>query len=228
MVQFNLLPDIKIQFIRARRQKHLVTVISTVAVVASVVAIVILASTVFGVQRKSIADLSHDIDATAAELKETPDLTKMLTVQNQLGALSSLHAEKPMASRVFTYIAQSTPAEATISRLLVDFAGQTMTISGSATTLEMVNTFADTLKFATYHTANQPKEELPAFSNVVLSNFDRDNEGASYTITLTFDPIIFSDAEEVTLTVPNKVTTRSQTEQPGALFQDDPATEGGQ
>jgi len=225
MIQFNLLPDIKVQYIRARRQKHLVVLGSTVAIIASLVFIVVLVSIVFGVQRKSIADLSSDITAAANQLKGTQDLTKMLTVQSQLTALPALHNEKPSASRIFGYISQSTPADVTISRLLVDFTGQSMTISGAADTLETINTFADTLKFATFRTAGQSDNELHAFSNVVLATFGRDTKGASYTITLNFDPTIFSETEDITLTVPSKVTTRSQTEQPGALFQD---TGGGQ
>lgn len=220
MVQFNLLPDIKIQYIRAQRQKHLVILISTIAIAASLVFIVVLVTTAFVVQKKSISDLNKDIAAASKELRETPDLTKILTVQNQLKALPELHASKPVASRIFGFIAQSTPSDASIARLSVDFNAQTMTISGSATSLGVINTYVDTLKFATYHTENDPDSEKQAFSNVVLSSFGRDNKGASYTITLSFDPVIFSDTEEVTLAIPNKTTTRSQTEQPEALFQE--------
>lgn len=224
MIQFNLLPDIKIQYIRARRQKHLVVLISGIAIAASVVVVVGLITTAFVVQKKSIADLSRDIAAASSELKSTPDLTKTLTVQNQLKALPDLHKEKPMASRIFEYIAQATPSDASISRLLVDFNTQSISISGSATSLEVVNTYTDTLKFATYHTENDQKTEVQAFTNVVLTSFGRDSKGASYTITLAFDPVIFDNTQEVTLTIPNKITTRSQTEQPDALFQE-PAEE---
>lgn len=220
MIQFNLLPDIKIQYIRARRQKHLVLLVSGIAVAASLVIVVGLITTVFVVQKKSIDDLSRDIASASTELQGTPDLTKMLTVQNQLKALPALHESKPMASRIFGYIAQSTPSDASISRLIVDFNTQTISISGSATSLEVVNTYTDTLKFATYHTENDRETEAQAFTNVVLTAFGRDSKGASYTITLAFDPVIFDNTEEVTLTIPNKITTRSQTEQPDALFQD--------
>ena len=219
MIQFNLLPEIKIQYIHARRQKHLVLLVSGLTIAASLVAIVTLVSIVFVIQKKSVADLNRDITAASKELKDTPNLTKMLTVQNQLGVLPQLHDQKAVASRLFGYITQSTPVEASISRLNVDFVTQSMTMSGSANTLETVNRFTDTLKFTTYHTEGEPKTEQPAFSNVVLTSFGRDSKGASYTITFSFDPIIFSEAEEVTLTVPNKITTRSQTEQPSALFQ---------
>jgi len=220
MVQFNLLPDIKIQYIKARQQKHLVLLVSGIAIAASLVVMAVLVSTVFIVQKKSISDLTRDITAASKQLQDTPDLTKMLTVQNQLKALPGLHENKPAASRIFGYIAQSTPSDASISRLLVDFGTTTLTISGSAASLEVVNTYTDTLKFATYHTANDKENEVQAFSDVVLASFGRDSKGASYTITLTFDPVIFSNTEEVTLTIPNKITTRSQTEQPEALFQE--------
>jgi len=220
MVQFNLLPDIKIQYIRARRQKHLVLVFSGIAIAASLLILAVLFSTAYGIQKKSISDLTKDITAASNELKSTPDLTKMLTVQNQLRVLPELHKNKPMASRIFTYIAQVTPSEASISRLRVDFDNQIITISGSATSLEVVNTYTDTLKFATYHTDKDRETEIQAFSDVVLADFGRDVKGASYTITMTFDPTIFDNSQEVTLTVPNKVTTRSQTEQPDALFQE--------
>lgn len=220
IVQFNLLPDIKIQYLQARRQKHLVLLVSFIAISASLLAMAILISIVFVVQKKSISDLSRDISAAANELQSTPDLTKMLTVQNQLRALPALHDEKPVVSRLFDYIAQSTPTDASISRLNIDYESGLLTISGSANNLVTVNTFADTLKFATYRTESAPEEDKRAFSSVVLSSFGRDSQGASYTINLNFDPVIFSESEVVTLTVPKKITTRSQTEQPAALFKD--------
>lgn len=225
MVQFNLLPDVKIEYIRAKRQKYLVTLASVVTIVASVTILVLLILFVFVAQKKNISDLSRDIDAASEELQSTPDLEKMLTVQNQLRVLPDLHGDKAVASRLFKYISQSTPAAASISRLEADFEGTKMSISGSADSLEMVNTFVDTLKFATYSTKNSPNDQIQAFSGVVLSSFGRDSQGASYTINLNFDPVIFSDSEEVTLTVPNRVTTRSQIEQPSALFQETEAEE---
>lgn len=219
MIQFNLLPDIKIQYLRARRQKHLVLLASFITITVSVVVVAGLVSVVFVLQKKNLSDLGRDITKASDQLKGTPNLTKMLTVQNQLKALPGLHADKAIASRIFAYITQSTPATASISRLNVDFAQQTMTVSGSADSLGTVNVFADTLKFTTFHTKNAPSDEKMAFSSVVLSSFGRDAKGASYVVTLKFDPTIFSEAEDVTLTVPNKITTRSQTEQPTALFQ---------
>lgn len=219
MIQFNLLPDIKIQYLKANRQKHLVLFISAVVIIVSIAIILLLASYVFGVQKKSINDLTSDIETTSEELRSTPDLNKILTVQNQLNALPNLHNEKPVANRVFAYINQATPVEASIARLEVDFAGSTMGLNGSANSLETVNKFVDTLKFTNFTTSdnNEPK---PAFSDVVLSNFGRDSEGANYTIDLSFDPEIFNQQVNVKLSVPNIITTRSEVEQPEVLFEE--------
>ena len=218
MIQFNLLPDIKIQYLKARRQKRLVLLGSTVAIIASVSVLVLLSVVVFGLQKKNLSDLNQDIKTASDDLKSTPDLNKMLTVQNQLTVLPDLHDKKAVVSRLFGYITQSTPSAASIARLNASFAENTMSISGSSDTLGTVNTFADTLKFTTYHTKSDESEKR-AFSEVVLANFSRDSKAASYTITLKFDPLIFSESEEVTLTVPNIITTRSEVEQPQALFQ---------
>lgn len=218
MVQFNLLPEIKIQYLKAKRQKHLFVLGSTVAVVASLAIMTLLLSFVFIVQKKSISDLNKDIDSKGSELQSTEDLDRILTVQNQLNVISGLHDEKAVASRLFGYVSQFTPSSASIARLNVDFVENLMTISGSADSLETVNKFTDTLKFTSYTTAEN-QDEKKAFSEVVLSNFGRDSKDASYTITAKFDPVIFSEQQDVKLTVPNIVTTRSEVAQPSALFQ---------
>ena len=212
MIQFNLLPDIKIQYLKARRQKHLVMLGSTLVIVASVTVMVVLISIVFGLQKKNLADLNGDITTKSAELKRTKNLDRMLTVQNQLNSLPALHEQKPVVSRVYTFITQVTPTDASISSLNIDFDKKEITITGAAKSLGTVNSFTDALKFATYTSADTPRTSKRAFSAVVLSTFGRDNVGATYTITTAFDAALFSEKSDVALTVPD-ITTRT-----GALF----------
>ncbi|HSW65915.1 MAG TPA: hypothetical protein VLI54_02150 [Bacillota bacterium] len=216
MIQFNLLPDIKIQYLKARRQKHLVMLASTIVTVVSVAVLVFLISIVFGLQKKNISDLSSDIKTDSAELKSTANLNRMLTVQNQLTSLAALHDAKPVTSRVYSFMTQVTPTNASISRMSADFSLHTMQISGVADTLSTVNSFVDALKYAKYHTAAAPSTEAPAFTSVVLSSFARDKT-ATFTITLNFDPTLFSESSDVTLSVPN-ITTRSNGGANQALF----------
>jgi hypothetical protein len=116
------------------------------------------------------------------------------------------------------YIKQVTPSNVSIATLKVDFDAQTISITGSAATINIVNTYVDTLKFTTY--TSEGAESKKAFSEVVLANFGRDDKGASYQISMKFDPAIFDITKQVTLSVPQgKITTRSETEKPEDLFQ---------
>lgn len=219
MVQFNLLPDVKIQYLKAKRQEHLVILISTIATIAGIMLVVLLLSTVYVVQKKNLSDLNRDIKTNSDQLKSTQSLNKILTVQNQLKSLPALHDKKPVATRMATFLSQITPSAVSISKLTIDYSLHTIIINGNTDTLDTVNTFADTLKFTTYTVKKSGVSGQHAFSKVVLTNFSRDKKGATYTLTTSFDPVIFSEASDVSLTVPNIISTRSAVEQPTALFQ---------
>jgi len=220
MIQFNLLPDIKQQYLKAQRQKHLVMFVSTVAIIAAVAIFVVLLLVVQVWQKKSISDLNRDITSNKGQLSSTQDLNKILTVQNQLNTIGPLHDKKPVASRLFDDLTKVTPADVTISNMSIDFAKDTISLSGSAASLEPVNTYVDTLKFTTYQrsTDTTSSASRTAFSKVVLLNFGKTTQATSYTIAASFDPAIFSSASDVTLTVPQKTTTRSVINQPTDLF----------
>lgn len=213
MIQFNLLPDVKLEYIKAERTKHLVISIAVLAATAALAIFVLLFLVVDGEQKKNLSDLNKDIKSSTAKVQNTPNLNKILTIQNQLSALTGLHDSKAVSSRLFGYLGQVTPANVTISSVAADFTKNTLVITGNGTSIDNINTFTDTLKFTTYNTAANPTPQK-AFSAVVLTSFGRTSTGATYTISLNFDPTIFSNANSATLTVPNTVTTRSVTEQP--------------
>jgi len=207
MIQFNLLPDVKIEYIKAQRIKRTVMAISLIASATALVVFVFLVMTVHVFQKKNMSDLSKDIVTNSNQLKQTPNLSKMLTVQSQLGSLTTLHDDKPTTSRLFGFMNQLTPTQASISTLKLDLEAKTLSISGNATSLDVVNTFTDALKYTTYKTSGS-NETNKAFSGVVLTSFDRDSKKASYTINLSVDPAIFSNASEVTLIVNNTAAAK--------------------
>jgi len=218
MIQFNLLPDVKLEYIKAERTKRLVVSLSVLLTAVSVAIFILLIFSVNVLQRKNINDLSGDIQTMSTQLKGKENLDKILTVQNQLNALTPLHDKKVVDSRLPGFIGQVTPSTVAISSLDVDHEQNTMTITGKAINLDGVNVFVDSLKFTKYTTAAN-STATSAFSNVVLSSFGRSSDGATYTITLTFDPAIFSSSNDITLVVPNIITTRSVTEHPSPLFE---------
>jgi Tfp pilus assembly protein PilN len=229
MIQFNLLPDVKLQYIKARRQKRTVMMTSVLVAGASLTIFVLLFMVVNVTQRTHLSNLEKDITKNKSELSAKPELAKILTIQNQLNSLPDLHKQKPVATRVFGYVQQLTPQNVSISSFKVNFGDQTIKIEGSADSLATVNTFTDTLKFTNYVVESQESDQTLAFSEVVLANFavatgsvkDK-NKAATYSITLKYDPTIFSSDKAVKLQVANKITTRSETEKPSAVFQAKP------
>lgn len=209
MIQFNLLPDVKLEYIKAERTKRLVVSVSLLAGAVALAIFLILLFTVDVVQKKNMNDLTKDIGTYGNQLKNTKDLSQILTVQSQLDSLGKLHDAKPTTSRVFAFMNQLTPTSASISKLDADFTANTITITGTADSLDTVNKFVDALKYTDYATKAAPSTSLPAFSNVVLASFGRDTTGANFSITLNFDPPLFSNASDVTLTV--NTTAAAQT-----------------
>lgn len=232
MIQFNLLPDVKLEYIKARRTKRIVVLGSSLIAGVSVAIMVVLffATNVF--QQRHLGNLDTDIKRDSQTLQQEPDLDKILTVQNQLIVMDDLHAKKPAASRFGTYLTQITPTNVSIVKLETDFTTNVMLFEGTAPSLSAVNQFVDTLKFTTYKAGDETDKAFPA---VILSSFGRsdiENTGsespASYKLTVTFNPAIFDITKDTKLQVPKTVTTRSATEKPEAIFESQtPAQEGG-
>jgi hypothetical protein len=230
MIQLNLLPDVKLEYIKAQRARRLVLSVSVLISLVAV-AILVLLLGVDGLQKKHLSDLNKDIKNDSKTLKQKPRINQILTVQNQLESLTALHNAKPAASRLFNYLDQVTPVSVDINNFTTDFGLQTATLTGDADSLSSINQYVDTLKFTSYTTTDS-KAATKAFSNVVLSSFGlssgatgpQANKPANYTITLSYDRNIFDITQKINLSVPNKVTTRSEVNQPGELFTTAPAT----
>ncbi len=217
MIQFNLLPDVKLEYIKTRKTKRMVILSACGAGAVSLLLFVLLFTYVNIVQPQHLKSLNGSIKESEQKLSAVPDLNKVLTIQSQLSSLTNLHASDPATSRTFGYLSQVTPAKATISSATVDLNANTVTISGEADTLSTVNKFADTLKFTNYQIEGQ-NQSAPAFSNVVLGSFGKGDKTATYQLTFVFDPTIFDNTKDVKLVVPKIISTRSETEKPSDLF----------
>lgn len=218
MIQLNLLPNLKLEYVKAQRSKRLV---SSISIVISLIALGLL--TVFFLynlyQKHTISHLNSSITNNLKTLKNEKDINKILTLQNQLDNLTPLHSAKPNTANIFSYLNQVTPAQATISNTNLDFNQKTIVISGKADTVNTVNQYVDTLKLTTYKIGkDQPNDAKNAFSNVVLAGFSIGNGQVTYTINLSFDPVIFDITKDISLSVPNTTTTRLLLNNPTDLF----------
>ncbi len=217
MIQLNLLPDIKLDYIKTKRTKRMVTLTAGGLAAISLGLLIVMFVVVNVLQKQHINNLTQDIAANSQTLQSTPDLNKILTIQNQLNALPELHSQKPETTRLFGFLKQVVPNNVSISQLDLDVASNALVFTGTAPDIQDVNTFVDTLKFTTYTV--EGAEAKKAFPEVVLTSFARNEKNTSYQISAKFDPAIFNNAQKVDLIVPKTVTTRSQTEKPAALFE---------
>jgi hypothetical protein len=223
MIQFNLLPQVKMDYIKAQRMRSLIISVSSLVTAVSIAILVLLLIVDFA-QKQHLNSLNDSVASETQTLQQKPDITKILTVQNQLESLTALHSAKPAASRLFSnYLDEITPANIDINDLTIDFNAHTININGTTNTLTSVDQFVDTLKFTTY-TVSGSSTKTDAFSDVVLNSFGVNSgssdatQAATYSINLSYDPTILNITDNVSLSVPNITTTRSELAQPTDLF----------
>jgi Tfp pilus assembly protein PilN len=219
-VQFNLLPDVKMQFVAAERKRNLVISLAFLVSAVTFVVFLVMVVMVDVVQKKQLSNADKSFANYSKQLAAIPNVSQVLTVQNQLQALVGLHQQKHVASRLFTYLPQVTPTDVYISQFSIDFGQNSIQISGTAASQQATNTLIDTLKFTTYK-INDQDQAKSAFPTVVETSFGASSAGASYSLTVQFDPILFSNnlgGKTPVLTVPKQTTTRSVLDDPSNLF----------
>lgn len=232
MIELNLLPDVKMEYLKAQRSRRLIASVSIIVSLACIGLLVLLLMVTLA-QNKHLSDLNADIKTDSQTLKDKPGIDKVLTVQNQLERLTELHSSKPAGPRMFEYLNQVTPTGANINNIQVDFTQQQIIITGTADALSTVNKYVDTLKYTKF-TVGDSEDTNRAFNDVVLTSFGVNTatsqgsqaQPATYTITLKYNPKIFDNTQKIKLEVPTLTTTRSALSN-SDLFQAAPAKNKG-
>lgn len=230
-LQFNLLPDVKQDYLKAERSKRTVIAAALAAAGLAVVIFIFMLTTVYVINKKNLSDADKDVAKYSQELKSIPNINKILTVQSQLNSLLSLHQNKHVVSRLYQYLPQTTPSNVCMANFEMDTTTNTITIGGTTDSQKSVNTFIDTLKFTTYSLDGQDTKKK-AFPSVIESQFGLSGDfGASstkcagkpatanYQLTIQYEPLLFTNTNKVALNVPaGLVTTRSVLDDPNTLF----------
>ncbi len=224
MIQVNLIPDLKAEFLKAQRTKNFVMSIAFIVAAGFIGLVVFMSIYVYVWQKQHSDNLEDHIGRLTTEYQENQDLGKIVTVQKQLEQLPLLHAEKPLIARTPQILSVITPEDpekpagerkiVTLRSIDFDFETNTMIISGNADTVLAWTQFVNSVKNAKYYVLDDIENELPAFSNVISNSLGNDDEGASFELTFEFDPQIFLIHDEVTLYVPEIDSTQSALEAP--------------
>jgi Tfp pilus assembly protein PilN len=226
MIRLNMLPDVKREYLHARRLESKVVAGALLLSAIAIGLVVLIALYVYGAQTLQKNGLTSKINSQMSELKEIKDIDKYVTIQNQLGSISSLHEKKLLYSRLFTILPKLNPAaphNVKITNLTVDSAENTIMFEGETSSFTALETFRDTLKnarllFNTNESETMKDEGL--FSSVVIDTqaIGKATNGATvvtFKLTTSVNTGVFArTTKSYDVTVPNKETTQSKEDAP--------------
>lgn len=242
MIELNLLPDIKQEFVAARRQKRVVVVTMVLTSIVSVGVVVLLGFYAFVGQNVRQALANEAIKSKSKELKAKKDIVRDLTIQNQLSSITQLHEQKPVYERLFDYLKilnPETPNNISISKVTItptEDGDNALLIEASAKDYQAITVFKDTLENAQLEYVDPEEDDkqtqkIKLFSSVVISDtgIGKDSSGkqvASFKATLLYEANAFAwNVTNSSVRVPNKKTNQSASN----VFADAPVKqEGGQ
>ena len=233
MIEINLVPDIKIEFLRSQRLRARVITLSVVVSLVAIGAVVALAM-YMGTQAIRNAYDDGQIKSEAAKLSSNnPDLTKLVTIQNQLNIISDLNSNKQVSSRIFDLLSAinppaPSPNHISVNTVSLDPSNNAITIEGSADAgFNGADGFKKTiLNTNVQYTQNGQTATTPLSTDVTVSNTSLGMDGSGKTVlrfTLMFvypNQLFANDVSNVTVQSPTGAVdvTDSQAGVPSSLF----------
>lgn len=200
MIEVNLLPDVKREYLRAQQMKHVVIVTSAMIAAVSLILLGLLFGYVQVVQPQYQKKIQSDIDNALIESKNKEDAVKIVTVQGALEQIPGLQDKKMLTSNMFGYLQAFTPRDVSYSNVKLSLTDSTLVLQGTAPTFEQANVLANNIKSAkfTYKNSDESRS-VPPFSEVVFNTLSRGdqtqtNGNVSFQITLKVDPVIFDQS----------------------------------
>jgi hypothetical protein len=200
MIEINLIPDVKQELISAQRIRSMVISFAILIGLGTIGIVILLGLWVFGVQTARGALTDRTIKDESRKLSEVKDLSRTLTIQNQLSLLPSLHEGKHVDSRIFdvlTTINPSQPNNVAISKLTLDSTAKTVAIEAQAAGgYPALEVFKKTVAATKFHFISGDKEETRPLATT-MSDGDRSyGEDSSGKKVLRFS-LVFGYPDEL-------------------------------
>lgn len=207
MIEINLIPAVKQELIKIQRIRAMVISFSILIGLAAVAVVTLLAIYVFAVQtvRGAVADAA--ITEGGQKLADVADLSKTLTIQNQLTKISGEHDDKKIDSRIFDVllaIIPPAPNDIQISDLAIDSTTGTITMQGqAANSYAAAEVFRKTIEGATVEYMNDAGAQKVALASNVSTGADtsygEDASGAKvlrFTMSFTYANELFAPSSK--------------------------------
>jgi hypothetical protein len=200
MIEINLIPDIKQELLRAERVRSMVISLAILIGLGAIGVVVLLGLWVFGIQLARGALSDKTIKDESAKLASVKDLSRTLTIQNQLNQLPSLHESKHIDSRIFdvlTTINPPQPNNIAISKLTLDSTDKTVTIEAQAVGgYPALEVFKKTIAATTFQFTGADGEETRPLATSISDGDRSYGEDASGQKVLRFS-LVFGYPDEL-------------------------------
>ncbi len=201
MIEINLIPDVKQELLRAQRARAVVISGSIITCIVAGAIVTLLALYVFGFQtvRSVIADQS--IKDGNKTLSQVEDLSKMLTIQNQLSKINTLNADKKLDSRVFDVLAAiipPAPNEVKFSKVTLNTEDKTISLEGQTRAYDSMEVFKKTVESSVVVYSLDGVEtqvDLASEVNTTGVSYGEDGNGQKvlrFVLSFTYPPELFS------------------------------------
>jgi hypothetical protein len=186
----------------------------------------------FGVQSVRGAILDDAIKSGSQQLSSVEDLSKTLTIQNQLTKISSLNDNKKIDSRIFSVLSAiipPSPNDVKISNLEIDSTSDTLTIEGqAANSYAAVEVFKKTIEGAMVNYSQDGSDyqvSLAADVSTGNTSYGEDTSGTKvlrFTLSFYYAPELFApSSKDVSIVISNQGNaTDSYVGVPKSIFVD--------
>lgn len=190
MISLNLLPDVKKDLLKVRRERNLVMMVSIVAVIGSLAVLGLLFLWMGALTGLKMLDENkiNDAKAKIETAKEDEQLDKYLTIQNQLAQIDGLKGGQLIHSRLMDFLVQLNPAEPNnvflrSVRLTADGEGGSADLSveieGTTGNFASLDVYKNTLISAKLIYEDKPEDEVESTSTSESDESSSDAESSN-------------------------------------------------
>ncbi len=230
MIEINLIPDVKREYLKTRMLRNTVISMSIVVGIIIVGIAVVLGLFLAGqLVTQSIQDST--IKSGSEELIAVEDINKMVTIQQQLKSIDGQHESKAIRSRLIDVMSAINPPEPNnvqISTLKLNPEESTISIEGSAVNGYIaLEVFKKTITNTSVQTQQDDQDvKVPLASDIVAgdTSFGENSDGQRvlrFTFTFKYPDELFkmSDAPVLIVTPQGRTdVTDSKLGVPSSLF----------
>ncbi len=207
MIEINLIPDVKLALLKARRQRSMVISASILLSLIAAGVLVVLSVYLFAIQSVMEKVADDGISKESKKLMNIKDLSKTLTIQNQLNQITINQDDKKMTSRLFDIISVTVPeGENTVSirRLAFNSEENKVEIEAEAPNgYEALEVFKKTIAQTTFRFNSNDEAQKPIKIAETISDGERtygeDADGKKvlrFTVSFTYPDELFSTRSE--------------------------------